>query len=61
MKYFKLFAGVALVGVLLTTASGCKKFLDRKPLSATLDDYGSVVDGQIIGMYSVFHLSLIHI
>ncbi len=55
MKYFKLFAGVALVGVLLTTASGCKKFLDRKPLSATLDDYGSVVDGQIIGMYSVFH------
>ncbi|WP_162944863.1 RagB/SusD family nutrient uptake outer membrane protein [Flavisolibacter nicotianae] len=49
-----------LLGLLLLTAAsfsitGCKKFLDRKPLSATLTDYGSAVDGQAIGMYSVFN------
>lgn len=32
--------------------SGCKKFLDRKPLSATLDDIpGGGVEGQILGLY----------
>lgn len=33
--------------------SGCKKFLDRKPLSATLDDYSTPIDGLVIGMYKV--------
>ena len=44
---------VLLTGVLVGI-TGCKKFLDRKPLSATLNDYGSVLDGQALGMYSIF-------
>jgi len=32
---------------------GCKKFLDRKPLTATLDDlHQGGLEGQILGMYS---------
>lgn len=53
-KYNKTFIGALLVTVVFASF-GCKKFLDRKPLSATLDDYGSVVDGQAIGMYSIFN------
>jgi hypothetical protein len=37
---------------MLFTVSGCKKFLDRKPLTATLDDLNQGVEGQIFGMYS---------
>src|SRR6516225_7014689 len=39
----------------LVWITGCKTFLDRKPLSPTLTDYGSVLDGQAIGMYSIFN------
>lgn len=46
---------LALVLLVVTSVSGCKKFLDRKPLGPTLDDYGSVLDGQAIGMYSVLN------
>lgn len=53
-KLNKKLAGALLITVVLASV-GCKKFLDRKPLSATLDDYGSVVDGQAIGMYSIFN------
>ena len=55
MKRNKIFLGllaIALSGILIT---GCKKFLDRKPLSATLSDYGSALDGQAVGMYSIFN------
>lgn len=32
--------------------SGCKKFLDRKPLTATLDDLpGGGMEGQVLGLY----------
>lgn len=54
MKRTKFFAGLFLLALAGTWITGCKKFLDRKPLSSTLTDYGSVVDGQAIGMYSVF-------
>jgi len=54
MKKNKIFLGLFLVVLAGTLVTGCKKFLDRKPLSATLSDYGSVVDGQAIGMYYVF-------
>ena len=54
MKQNKIFLGLFLVAIVYMLATGCKKFLDRKPLSATLSDYGSVVDGQAIGMYYVF-------
>ncbi|MEI9806520.1 MAG: hypothetical protein WDO16_00850 [Bacteroidota bacterium] len=50
----KIIGSLLLATVILASVSGCKKFLDRKPLSSTLDDYGSVVDGQAIGMYAIF-------
>lgn len=56
MKKNKLtFWTLAFFAAMLVTVSGCKKFLDRKPLTATLDDYGSALDGQAIGLYSVFN------
>jgi starch-binding outer membrane protein, SusD/RagB family len=37
----------------LFMASGCKKFLDRKPLTATLDDLNQGgIEGQVFGIYS---------
>lgn len=55
MKKNKVFLGLLLISAATLSITGCKKFLDRKPLSATLTDYGSVLDGQAIGMYSVFN------
>jgi hypothetical protein len=43
-----------LAAFLLVAATGCKKFLDRKPLSATVTDL-SGVEGEAIGMYSIFN------
>jgi hypothetical protein len=51
----KLLICTALLAGLAFSITGCKKFLDRQPLSATLTDYGSVLDGQAIGMYSIFN------
>lgn len=56
MRHKKIiFANLLLALVVIISVSSCKKFLDRKPLGATLDDYGSVVDGQALGMYVVFN------
>ncbi len=55
MKKNKILFGLLLIGAASLAFSGCKKFLDRQPLSATLTDYGSVVDGQAVGMYSIFN------
>lgn len=55
MKKNKIFLCLLVLSAASLSITGCKKFLDRKPLSATLTDYGSVVDGQAIGMYSVFN------
>lgn len=42
-----------IVPMLLVTA-GCKKFLDRKPLTATLDDLNQgALESQALGMYNV--------
>src|SRR5437763_6134245 len=54
MKKNKILFGLLLLSAASFSIVGCKKFLDRKPLSATLSDYGSVLDGQAIGMYYVF-------
>ena len=43
-----------LAAFLLVAATGCKKFLDRKPLSATVTDL-SGVEGEAIGMYNIFN------
>ncbi len=43
---------------LLLTISGCKKFLDRKPLTSTLDDLNQGgLEGQIFGLYSYHRTS----
>jgi hypothetical protein len=56
MKKNNLFlSGVLLLIAvpLLFMASGCKKFLDRKPLTATLDDLKQGgIEGQVFGIYS---------
>ena len=54
-KSNKILVGLFLVAVIGIVVTGCKKFLDRKPLSPTLNDYGSQLDGQAIGMYSIFN------
>ena len=38
---------------MLIAVAGCKKFLDRKPLTATLQDFNQgALEGQVLGMYS---------
>ena len=51
---------VVLVAAFTTIAmfSGCKKFLDRKPLSATVDDLQvGALDGQVLGLYGAIRSS----
>lgn len=53
MKRMKIFFWAILLTIYAgSSLSGCKKFLDRKPLTATLDDIpGGGVEGQILGLY----------
>lgn len=42
-----------MIAIPVFALSGCKKFLDRKPLSVTLDDLpGGGLQGQILGIYA---------
>ncbi len=54
MKKNKIFwILILLIPVLLSIVS-CKKFLDRKPLTATLDDLNQgALEGQVLGMYNI--------
>lgn len=54
MKKQKIFYwGLLLVIPMLITVSGCKKFLDRKPLTATLDDlHQGTLEAQSLGLYN---------
>ena len=48
-----IFWSLLLMTPLLMMLSGCEKFLDRKPLTATLDDLNQGgLEGQIFGMYN---------
>lgn len=52
-KFKKITWGLILVIPMLITVTGCKKFLDRKPLSATLDDLTQgTLEAQSLGMYN---------
>jgi starch-binding outer membrane protein, SusD/RagB family len=53
MKKMKnIFWGMLLVIPLMSLLSGCQKFLDRKPLTATLEDLNQGgLEGQIYGLY----------
>ncbi len=49
-----LFWGVVILASLFVTISSCKKFLDRKPLTSTLDDLNQgALEGQVLGMYNI--------
>ena len=54
MKKNKVLFWTLLAAVpLLVTFMGCKKFLDRKPLTSTLEDLNQgALEGQILGMYT---------
>lgn len=56
---FKLSGLLTGIIMILTTSvlSGCKKFLDRKPLSATATDV-SGVEGEAMGLYFIFEESV---
>lgn len=48
--------GILFILTIVTVIAGCSKFLDRKPLSATLTDYGSgATDGLVFGAYNIFN------
>ena len=50
----KLLWGIFIILPLLIGSLGCKKFLDRKPLTGTLDDLNqSALEGQVFNMYSI--------
>jgi starch-binding outer membrane protein, SusD/RagB family len=50
----KLFWGLLVMIPLAATIAGCKKFLDRKPLTATLQDlHQGTLEAQSFGLYSV--------
>lgn len=49
----RIFLSLVLALPLLAMFSGCKKFLDRKPLGATLDDLAQGgIEAEVFGMYS---------
>jgi hypothetical protein len=51
MKKFKLLFHIAIALVIFSGFAGCKKLLDRKPLTGTLDDFG--LEQQTMGLYSI--------
>lgn len=54
MKNKILIGSVLLAIPVLFSVVGCNKFLDRKPLTATLDDLNQgALEGQILGMYNI--------
>jgi len=52
-KYSKLILSTLAFSLILLVLGGCQKFLDRKPLTATLDDLNQGgLEGQVYGLYS---------
>jgi hypothetical protein len=53
-KYKNLFWGLIFVIPMIVSVLGCKKFLDRKPLTATLDDlHQGGVESQALNFYTI--------
>ena len=51
--YIKLFSGLVAVTLVVVVTTSCNKFLDRKPLTATLGDINQgTLEQQALGMYS---------
>lgn len=52
-KIMKITFTILAVSFMILAIGGCQKFLDRKPLTATLDDLNQGgLEGQIYGLYS---------
>ena len=52
-KNFKILYSLLLISSLMIGLYGCQKLLDRKPLTATLEDLNQGgLEGQIYGLYS---------
>ncbi len=52
-KSIKLFFNILAISSMLLMLGACQKFLDRKPLTATLDDLNQGgLEGQVYGLYS---------
>ncbi len=52
-KYKSLFLSLMLVAPVIVSILGCKKFLDRKPLTATLSDFNQgALEAKSFGLYS---------
>ncbi len=52
-KYKSLLWGILVVTPMIFTGFGCKKFLDRKPLTATFDDLDQgQLEAQSLGLYN---------
>jgi len=48
-----LFFGLIIIIPMIIGVSGCQKFLDRKPLTATLDDLNQgALEGEVLNMYT---------
>src|SRR5258708_8227346 len=54
MKTYKqILWSLAVISTLLIAATGCKKYLDRTPLTATLEDlHQGSLEAQSFGLYS---------
>jgi starch-binding outer membrane protein, SusD/RagB family len=53
-----LFLWTAMFGIAIIAISGCEKFLDRKPLTATLNDYAQGgLEPQSLGLYGALRNS----
>lgn len=58
IKIKQIIVTVVAATMTITMFSGCKKFLDRKPLSATVDDLQvGALDGQVLGLYGAIRNS----
>jgi hypothetical protein len=59
MKHLKnIIVSAVVAGTAITTFTGCEKFLDRKPLTATQDDLpGGGLEGRVLGLYGAIRNS----
>lgn len=57
-QFGKITAGIVMAALAVTMLGGCKKFLDRKPLSASIDDLqGGELEGRVLGLYGAIRNS----
>ena len=58
IKFKQIIVGALMSASTIALFSGCEKFLDRKPLSATVDDLQvGALDGNVLGLYGAIRNS----